>query len=415
MKTLIQGNTARETRQPRKLVLYKPHAGQRELHTSTARFRIATCGRRFGKTYAAVNECARIAWENPGRLVWWVAPVYDLAQIGFRMFSHCFAPIVADVSRAERRAGLSNGSSVLFRSADHWENLVGESLKFLVIDEAARVDVRAWEESLRPTLADQRGRALIIGTPKGKNWFYHLWTKGQDPELKGEYESWQFPTSKNPYIDAREIDQAKSSLPIDTFRQEWEAAFLESNAGVFRNYLACVKPYTIPIAPDRDVEYYAGLDLARLQDFTVLTILDQDKRVVFFDRWNKADWEVQINRIIPIVQRYEARLVVDSTGVGDPIYERLRRAGLDTSPFKFTNETKQRLIEALIMTIERGEIQYPEIKELLHELDIFEYQLGATGTVKYSAPPGYHDDCVISLALANWSVHNAVRTGVRYV
>jgi len=383
------------------LHLYTPHPGQAPLHASAARFRIATCGRRFGKTLAAVNECAKAAWETPGAMTWWVAPTYDLTQIGFRLMARAFkAALKPDgVSKTERRMEWVNGSITLFRSADNWQNLVGEGLVFLIIDEAARVAKEAWEESLRPTLTDRKGRALIIGTPKGKNWFYHLWTRGQDPE-QSDYESWQLPTSANPIIDPEEIELARQTLPTDVFRQEYEAAFLEHNAGVFRNIDGCVRAYAWPEPPKDADRYFAGLDLARLQDWTVLTILNQAGRLVYFDRFQKMDWEAQIARIVETVKRYRAKLLVDSTGVGDPIFERLYYSGLNVQPFRFGNENKRNLIEQLALGVERADLSFPDIPELVNELDIMEYDLGRTGLVRYAAPAGYHDDCVISLALA---------------
>ena len=391
------------------LRLYRPHRGQWPLHTSSARFRIATCGRRWGKTWAAVNESAAAAWNNPRSLTWWVAPVHHHTQIGWRLVNSGFRSVIRDVSRAEKRIEFKNESVICFRSAENWQNLVGEGLKFLVVDEAARVNQLAWQESLRPTLADTNGRALIVGTPKGKNWFYHMWSRGQDP-AQPEYASWNFPTLSNPYIDPKEIEEARATLPVDVFRQEWEAVFLDRNAGVFRNIEACVRPYSYPIDPEDGGIYTGGLDLARLQDFTVLTILDQNKRLVYFDRFNKISWEAQYNRIIPVAKRYGAQIAVDSTGVGDPVFDRLEREGLMVTPYKFTNESKKRLIEGLAVSTERAEMTFPDIPELVNEMDIFEYEIGKQGLIRYNAPAGYHDDCVISLALASW-MHGKAPTG----
>lgn len=386
------------------LTLYKPHAGQIPLHQSTARFRIATCGRRFGKTWAAVNEIAKNAWENPKAVTWWVAPTYNLTQVGFRLLTRAFKRCLTDVSLSEKRVEWLSGAVTQFRSSENWSTLVGEGLKFLVVDEAGRVDERAWTESLRPTLADQHGRVLIIGTPKGKNWFYNEWTRGQDPKYT-EYESWRFPTSANPYIATMEIEQARRTLPSNVFEQEWLAKFLDRNAGVFRGVDGCIREYdSFPEGPVDGGEYFGGLDLARLQDFTVLAILDRNRRVVYFDRWQHTSWEVQIQRVIDVAQRYKAMIMVDSSGVGDPIYERLERAGLDVEPFKFTNESKKLLVENLSLAIERNQITYPDIPELINELDIFEYDMSPTGLVRYNAPPGYHDDAVVGLALANWAL-----------
>jgi phage FluMu gp28-like protein len=152
--------------------------------------------------------------------------------------------------------------------------------------------------------------------------------------------------------------------------------------------------------------YFAGLDLARLTDFTVLTILDGEGRQVFKDRFNLLDWAVQKQRIIGTVNRYGARVLLDSTGIGDPIYDDLQRAGLSVQGYKFTADSKKKLIESLMLAFEQGSIRILDDPDQRNELDIFEYTIGSSGTVHYSAPEGYHDDCVIALALAWWCFKN---------
>jgi hypothetical protein len=242
---------------------------------------------------------------------------------------------------------------------------------------------------------------LFISTPKGKNWFYSMYTRGQDP-LQPEYKSWRSPTADNPKVPAEDIEQARQSLPVDVFEQEYLAEFLENQAGVFRNVKACIGSVREDPMPGK--EYYAGLDLARLTDFTVLTIIDGQGRQVYWDRFNLLDWTVQKDRIIPVIRKYKAMLNVDSTGVGDPIYEDLRRAGLNVTGYKFTADSKKKLIETLMVGFDQRKLSLLNEPVQTNELEIFEYNIGASGMVHYAAPEGYHDDCCISLALAYWLV-----------
>jgi hypothetical protein len=199
---------------------------------------------------------------------------------------------------------------------------------------------------------------------------------------------------------------------VDVFNQEYLAEFLDNNAGVFRNVKACIMAgQRANVAPVEGTSYFAGLDLARLTDFTVLTILDENGRQVFHDRFNLLDWAVQKERVFSVCRQYGARLTIDSTGVGDPIYEDLRRMGLRVEGFKFTNESKKRLIESLMLAFEQGRISILDLQTQTNELDIFEYTINPSGTVHYSAPEGYHDDCVIGLALANWQLSRRGRIG----
>lgn len=382
------------------LRLFCPRESEKLIFESMARFMIMDAGRRWGKTLSAINWLLEGTWKYGGEN-WWVVPIYKIGRIAWRRLTGCVPKrAIRDCSKVEMRMELISGGSIEIRSADNPENLRGEGLKRLVIDEAARVPRDAWEESLRPSLSDNQGRALFISTPKGRNWFFDLWTKGQDPLQKNNFESWKFPTWDNPKITKADVDQARESLPADVFQQEYEAEFLEDSAGVFRNIKSCIKG--ILEKPDKDKTYYAGLDLARLTDFTVLSIIDQNKHLVFFDRFNKIDWTYQKARIIESIKNYKAKLLMDSTGIGDPILDDLSRALVNIEGFKFTNESKKDLIQSLAISFEQDKITIPEIKELVNELSIFEYEMTRSGNVRYSAPEGYHDDCVISLALANW-------------
>lgn len=123
--------------------------------------------------------------------------------------------------------------------------------------------------------------------------------------------------------------------------------------------------------------------------------------MVAFRRFNQIDWNMQESAIIGMSQQYNnAPIVLDATGVGDPIYDRLSGKGVPVFPVKFTNTIKGNLIRSLQLAIEKRDITFPEIPELISELQMFAVQVGRTGLLSYGAPPGYHDDCVISMALA---------------
>ena len=193
------------------------------------------------------------------------------------------------------------------------------------------------------------------------------------------------------------------SLPVDVFEQEYLAKFLENQAGVFRNVAARIGAK--PSAPVPGRTYVAGLDLARTTDFTVLSILDAETAAqVYLDRFNTLDWAIQKARIAAAVSQYNARVLVDATGVGDPIFEDLFRAGLDVAPYKFDAFSKKRLIEALMLGFDERRITLLDDPTQKNELESFEYEIGSSGMVRYSAPDGYHDDTVIALALAFWLI-----------
>ena len=97
-------------------------------------------------------------------------------------------------------------------------------------------------------------------------------------------------------------------------------------------------------------------------------------------------------------------MVVDSTGIGDAVFDGLTERGVCVKPFKFSNQSKNRLCLQLATAIEQETIHYPDIPELVEELKRFQYEILPSGAVRLGAPSGAHDDCVISLALANYEV-----------
>lgn len=377
---------------------YKPHTPQKAFHDNKARFRILAAGRRFGKSQAAANEVIKVACTHKKSTSWIVAPIFPQAMISWRMIKQLMPQeLIMETHLTEKYIELINDATIWIKSADNPDNLRGEGISFLVVDEAAMVKREAWEEALRPALSDKQGKAVFISTPKGHNWFFELWTRGQDPQFP-QYKSWKFLTADNPYISPQEIEEARSTLPELVFRQEYMAEFLDDIGAVFRGVEKCIGGNLTEPKPGEN--YIMGVDLAKYTDFTVLSVVDSKGHLRVFDRFNQIDWAFQKQRITNTAQKYNAKILIDSTGVGDPIFEDLKRAGLNIEGYKFTNESKKRLIEGLSIAIEQQRISYPDIPELINELRIFGYKTTKTGTITYNAPQGYHDDCVIALALA---------------
>ena len=313
--------------------------------------------------------------------------------------------LVNYTNRSEMYVEFINGSQLWFKSADNPDALRGRGLDFLVVDEAATVKREAWENVLRPSLSDTQGKAVFIGTPKGHNWFFDLWTRGNDPAYT-EYKSWTYPSTANPWLSQADIAEAKTTLPDLVFRQEYLAEFLDDYGAVFRGVNECVK-YDLQ-EPQAHKQYVAGCDLAKLVDFMVTIIIDSSTgHVVAFDRFNKLEWPLQRERLKTLVQKYKARLIIDSTGAGEPNLDELRRMNLSVEGYKFTSASKKALVENLSHLIEKQEISFPKIQVLIDELHMFGYKLTEGGVVTYGAPEGYHDDCVIALALAAWQLQRA--------
>lgn len=200
--------------------------GQKEISQSDKRFRVGICGRRWGKTYLAIREIAKFA-RYPGKKVFYVAPTYRMAkQIVWDKLKYKLMDMnwIAKTNESDLSIELVNGSKIYLRGADNYDSLRGVGLDFIVLDEFALIDKKAWTEVLRPTLSDTGGSALFISTPTGQgNWAYDLYQQQlTDPE---HWQSWQFTSLSGGRIPLDEIEQARCDLDSKTFKQEYEASF----------------------------------------------------------------------------------------------------------------------------------------------------------------------------------------------
>jgi hypothetical protein len=363
------------------------------------RFNVATCGRRFGKTTAGEDRLIRPALE--GRPVAWFSPTYKSLLEVWRDVRDRLAPVTAGVDRQQHRIELITGGLVEFWSLDTANTLRGRKYALGVVDEAGFVpDLEyAWNAVIRPTLMDYRGGAWFLGTPKGYNYFYTLWQRGQgdDPEWK----SWQMPTSANPYIDPAEIEAARLEMTESTFLQEIMASFLPDGAGVFRHVRR--QSTGIPIAgPESGHTYVIGADWGQIEDYTVFSVIDATaKREVHLERFRRVEYTLAVERLRRLNDTWRpAAVIPELNSIGRPVVEQLQRAGVRVRPFTMSNASKHSAVEALAVALEREELTLLNDPAGIAEMEAFESDRTPGGLVKYGAPAGMHDDIVIARCLA---------------
>lgn len=384
--------------------LPRPHRGQRDILGGLRRFNVIACGRRFGKTILGTNRLVQTVLD--GQPAGWFAPTYKYLTDVWRDVTRSLRSVTRSANKQELRIELITGGVAEFWSLEDKDAGRGRKYARAIIDEAAKVrdlgDI--FNEAIRPTLSDLRGDADFLSTPKGMNFFWQAFARGSDPG-ETEWSAWCKPTQHNPYIAPAEIEAARVQLPERVFRQEYLAEFLEDAGGVFRRVREAVdQGRTEQDEPRPNDSYSIGVDLARVEDFTVITVLDGAGRQAFHERFNLISWERQLEAIKAVARRYPGRVVVDSTGVGDPICEALRRADVDLVTYQFTNQTKQVAIDRLALFLEQGRLRLMDLQAQTNELLAFEYELTPSRNVRMSAPEGMHDDCVIALSLATWGL-----------
>ncbi len=397
---------------------YEPHPGQLEVHLSSAPRRILSSGVRWGKTLCAAMEGLAAAMEPKKRSIGWCcAPTYDLCDRIFREIAlvavERLRHRIVTLREHDRLLVLRNMagglSEIRGKSADNPVSLLGEGLDWLIVDEASRLKPNIWQSHLSQRLIDKKGWDLLISTPKGKGYFYYLFRRGQGKD--DDYRSWNKPSWTNPLLDAATIELERGRVPERVFLQEYGAEFIEGAGAVFRNVREAATGVWQDPTPGST--YFAGLDLAKVEDYTVSVLLNKDGEVVASDRFHRLDWSVQVARIVALTGRYGTpRMMVDSTGAGEPIYESLKAAGCKAIAYPFTQRSKAALINNLALMLENRALVLPKVElwpELIEELEAFEFSVTDSGNVRTAAPYGCHDDCVIALALAAWSMKKGSR------
>ncbi len=211
-------------------------APQQAISDSTVRYKVVSSGRRFGKSYLAINEMAKFA-RFPNRRILAVAPTYK--QVKNVLWDDILTMLtdrnwVKKVNQTELTITLINGSKITLRSADNFDALRGGKYDFIVMDECADIAKEAWYLVLRPTLSDRQGHGLFIGTPKGMgNWFFDLWSNAKTLD---DWQSWQYTTLQGGNVPPEEIEAARRDMAAKEFEQEYEAQFVNYSGVIFYAY-----------------------------------------------------------------------------------------------------------------------------------------------------------------------------------
>lgn len=385
-----------------------PHdGGQSLIVASDARFRVVRAGRRFGKTKIAAREVVTHSLAGKDQVIWWVANTYKNVRRGYRQVvaqipQQLFAKDPPPSGSNELVLKLTNGTTIEFYSGGNPDAMAGEGVHFVVVDEAALMPGHVWHQTIRPTLADTKGGALIISTPRGRNWFYDLWQRGQNEQWPS-YASWHFSMRDNPYVDDEEVEELKASLPETLFRQEIMAEFLENASAIFNMEKVKVVEPGVPAG-----HIVVGIDLAKHQDFTVIRASGPDRIPVFHERFKGISWPAQRERIIDIIRELEAwpdveavTIGIDTGGPGDVIFDELDEQGFDVEPVKFGSPgLKDRMVRLLGSDLEAGHAFI--LPQQAEEFRMYEYSITPTGTMTYSAPEGKHDDEVAATMIEQW-------------
>ncbi len=387
---------------------FTPHPKQRDMVNdiigSAAKYHVACVGRQFGKSLMAINLSLYWMINNGPVKVLWVSPVYSqTTKVQKELMQAIGASgIVKNCNYSDNYIRLKNGSEIIFRSAEKYDNIRGLTVDYGILDEAAFMKEDAWKEAIKPVFLVRGKKVLFISTPKGKNWFHELFQLARSNDYDN-YKSYTGSSYDTPYINIEEIEDAKRTLPPNVFQQEYLAKFIDSGGEVFSNLQSNI----MPTWGQNNSKIYCGVDLGKQEDFTVATFMNAQGKVIDIYRANAQEWTQMTREIITRVKRYNATVMIEVNSIGDVIYEQVKQQWADTHPFMTTSKSKNEIIEGLILDMNEDTIGIPDattFAPLLSELEVFTYEYNPkTRNIRYGHPSGLHDDCVISLAIANYN------------
>ncbi len=390
------------------------HEGQEAVYNDPHRYIVLITGRQWGKSRLATRAGAgySLTHDNSNGMI--VAPYADQAHKDFEdILKFIPSNYVQQISARWLTITLKNGSTINMKSAENLDGLRGFTLDWVIIDEAAYCSEEVWK-ILQPELAVRKGRAWIISSPWTKGWLFDLY-RMEDLDPK-RYKSFHFISTDSPYYDQEEAESYRQTHTELEYRTEILAEFLEGGS-VFPNLEKVM--VSTPSEPLPDHQYIAGGDIASANDFTVIKIFDvADRREVHHVRLGDRTWaSIKTSLYMTCMKYNNAMLFIDQTGVGAPVVEDLRsmtkayegapvQGYLNVVPFQFTSKSKPELMSNYLLAMDNMSIRLLNDQTTKKEHESLEMKKSesATGYIRYAAPKGRHDDCVMAAALAVWGL-----------
>lgn len=393
---------------------YKPTKwGLIHVHDREEQFVAAVTSRQIGKTWVAAAEIDD-GMSQPRDDIFGPPVVgllsydYRRAELSvFRYINMVRAAFGNDyiISNANKHMAYipSTGAQLIWMSADDLDAGIGFTFSKLVIDESQRVP-DAVMDKIYPALSARGASIRAFGTPDvspTQTWFRAMFMRGQDPD-DHKYYSYTATWRDNPWITIEEVDIARRKMSRREFLMLYEGEWVDAEGAVFGKLDAAIIPGFVDFNPTRRTVMSA--DLAIHDDFTVVFVAEEATgRLIHAERWHQTSPLETYDRIRDIWLRHgEPELVYDATGLGEAMGPELRERGIRRlRPIKFTSASKLPIIGRLQAAIEHGRIRFPEWKPLIDELKAYIYTTTPNGSLGTGSIYGFHDDCVMSLALLN--------------
>ena len=403
------------------LNIYEPYEKQKEVHKvlndKETFFTTVNAGRQVGKTLLSINQALIWAVRNPDVVVYWVSPSSGQYQKVYKQMLKYIIdiPLLKNYrgSQGDTEIELVNGSVIKFRSSLSGDSLRGEEVHYMILDECADIKKDTILYILLPMMNVKGRKILSVGTPKGKNFFYEMYIKGNTDNPK--YKSFKFTSYDNPFADVDTIEFAKSVSPPALFSQEFMGEFVDE-AAIFQNInkSAVIKTRDKPLPGER---VWIGVDLALSQDYNVFTVLNNKGEVIHYERFNNTTTPILIQRLISLYNTWKpVKMLLELNNIGQSIFDMLKYTHKlqRVEGFTTTSKSKPEIITNLMTAFSLLMLKIPNDELYKDEMKMMTMYISGAGTVKYSAPNGYHDDIPMSLAIAWYCFNNYKQSGFSY-
>ncbi len=382
---------------------------QRRLVEHPARILHIGAGTKTGKSAALF--CWLIEGLLNGEATCYCGPWFFRSRAAFDQVKILLQPFIARrvvrVNEARLQIRSTSNGYLDFVSGDNPDAAFGGNYHRIVVDEASRQPSAIYAAALTTISATNGKLRLAFNLELGsKNWAVANLLRVQrltvDERARTGEDFLTFPTGGDGLVDPALVELMKSQMPESLWKALYLGVIPESDASLFRNLDEIFKGRELEKPVDGCI-YFIAADLARKSDWTVVTVIDDNGRVVASDRFNQISWALQVERVGLLYRTFRCQKVIyDATGVGDAVGENLESAGMTTEPFIFTVPSRRALIEELVLCCDAGEISIPNTSKFQiyrQELESMEVVLDGT-SVRYSVPGNAHDDALFSLALA---------------
>lgn len=365
------------------------HQAQKQIASDTHRFRVVSCGRRFGKTYLAVLELISVAVSGNNKRCCYVAPTYQQSRdIAWAELVKVADPVIVskNESRLELIVKTQNGgtSSIILRGWESIETLRGQFFDFIVMDEISsmRYFETGWKEVVRPTLTDRQGSVLFISTPKGYNHFYDLYQREKED---GDYKSFHFTTYDNPHIPKEEVDKAKLELGNDRFAQEYLADFRKMEGLVYKEFDRHV--HVRQEKPHNVIEKFAGIDFGFTNPTAIVEVQKTNDGVY----WVVSEWYKTgktNSELIEYAKTLNVNAYYPDPAEPDRILE-MRQAGLNC---REVNKDVEKGIDSVRSLLRNKQLFIHEsCTNLIWEIENYQYKDKKPGQNESEEPVKEHD------------------------